>query len=75
MMTTTAEPTATVAYFDALLAAHAKLAGLQQALATHFSEQQADPQNWGGVGDLGMINHRLDQLTAFLNGDPRWDER
>ena len=71
----TTNPPANMTYQKELAAARATLAKLQAALDKHAGEQRADPAHWGYVGELADTNVKLRQMAAFLDGDPRWDER
>ena len=46
-----------------------QLARLIEMLAAHEAAQQAQPGNWGFVGDLRHVSEVLDQLDGFLGNE------
>lgn len=41
---------------------------LESRLEPHGTKALAAPDNWGYVGDIAHIEHRLNELVGFLGG-------
>ena len=58
------------AYLARTAAVHIKLARLQQLADDHFGHSP-DAIHWGHVGDLGRVDHALDDLLALFHGQTK----
>ena len=64
------KPTAIDAYLALAAAIHLKLTRLQQLADDHFGHDP-DAIHWGHVGDLGRVDHALDDLLAIFDGQAK----
>lgn len=60
--------TADTAYTEHVHAIRDLIGAVEEALRAHAREQEADPANWGFVGDLANVRERLAEVHAFLGG-------
>jgi hypothetical protein len=58
------------AYLARAAAIHIKLARLRQLADDHFGHDP-DAIHWGHVGDLGRVDHALDDLLAIFDGQAK----
>ena len=63
---TTEHNTAVEAYRALATEIEARTAALAEALDRHSALQEAEPTDWGYVGDLGHVRDLLNELIAFL---------
>ena len=63
---TTDHRTAVEAYRAAATEIEARTEALAEALDRHRTLHEAQPTDWGYVGDLGHVRELLNELIAFL---------
>jgi hypothetical protein len=66
--------TAAAAYTEKAATSQDLLKRIANRLAEHQSKQNAEPRDWGYVGDLGHINEELAQVLAALGDRSGVDE-
>ncbi len=69
-----AKPTATETYRLRAEMANRIMAQIAKILTEHAVEAEANPLNWGYVGDLGRVNEELAQVLAALGDRSAVDE-
>lgn len=66
----TTQPTALDAYLQRLPLILNKIETLRQLANDHFGHDP-DALHWGHVGDLGRLDHALDDLLAIFDGQAK----